>query len=219
MATKPSTFLDWTDGSASYVTEPPSGQKTTGWTDGQRPPYQYMNWLFWLSDQWIQYLDDVSGGWPSSFVTDESELITALADALSAGGGVISVRQNLTLTADRVLPPNTVLIGRQGLTTITFAASGDPKLDMEDRCEVRNLFFESLKTSGDLVRMLGDSGRVINCEFDVEPADALVCVSVTGDANGIRDSVFRGVQGATAVGIEFDASSSEGFEQDNTFLP
>jgi hypothetical protein len=178
-----------------------------------------MNWLFWLTDQWIQYLDEAAGGWPTVLVGDESELITALTDAASNGGGVICIRDSFSITDQRVMPANTVLIGRGGETVLTFAATGDPKLDMDDQCELRNLFFECAKTSGDLVRMLGDSGRVISCEFDVEPTDSLVCVSVTGDANGVRDSVFRGVLGATAVGIEFDAMSSDGFEQDNTFLP
>ena len=58
MPSRPSVYLTWTDGaSPSKVREPPSGKKLAGWLKSERPPYQYMNWLFWLTDQWIQYLD------------------------------------------------------------------------------------------------------------------------------------------------------------------
>lgn len=58
MATRPSTYLNWVpSGSASYIQQPTSGQMTTGWTGGEAPPFQYMNWLFYYCDQWIQWLD------------------------------------------------------------------------------------------------------------------------------------------------------------------
>ena len=55
--TKPTTYLNWTDGSGSKVTQPPPTQQLSGWTAGEAPPFQYMNWLFYITDQWIQYLD------------------------------------------------------------------------------------------------------------------------------------------------------------------
>lgn len=53
----PSAFLGWIpSGNASYITDPPAGQKATGWLANEAPPFQYMNWLFYITDQWLQYL-------------------------------------------------------------------------------------------------------------------------------------------------------------------
>src|SRR5271169_6752654 len=57
MPSRPSQYLNWTDGSPSKVVQPPSPYSLLGWVAGQAPPFQYMNYLFWPSDQWIQWLD------------------------------------------------------------------------------------------------------------------------------------------------------------------
>jgi hypothetical protein len=57
LATKPSTYLNWTDGDPLKVTQPPSAQQLSGWTEGEPIPFQYLNWLFYQTDQWIQWLD------------------------------------------------------------------------------------------------------------------------------------------------------------------
>lgn len=59
MANKPISYLNWTDGAPSKVVQPPSNFSLQGWQAAQAPPFQYMNWLFWLTDQWIQYLDQI----------------------------------------------------------------------------------------------------------------------------------------------------------------
>lgn len=58
----PNTFLNWTDGSAPNVLQPPSSLQVSGWMAGQAPPFEYMNWLFWLTDQWIQYFAGLNAG-------------------------------------------------------------------------------------------------------------------------------------------------------------
>jgi hypothetical protein len=58
--TKPVAYLNWTDGSPSKITQPPSPQLLSGWTASERAPFQYMNWLFWDIDQWIQWLDQIT---------------------------------------------------------------------------------------------------------------------------------------------------------------
>lgn len=58
--TEPTVFLNWTDGSPSKVVQPPSTQQLSGWTVGEPIPMQYLNWLFWLTDQWIQWLDYIT---------------------------------------------------------------------------------------------------------------------------------------------------------------
>jgi hypothetical protein len=60
MATKPSTYLNWTDGNPSKQVQPPSAQLLSGWTSGEPLPFQYLNWQIWLLDQWIQWLDSIT---------------------------------------------------------------------------------------------------------------------------------------------------------------
>lgn len=57
---RPPQYLDWTDGNPSKVVQPPANFLLEGWDPGQAPPSQYMNWLFYTTDQWIQYLDHIT---------------------------------------------------------------------------------------------------------------------------------------------------------------
>lgn len=96
MAARPSLYMDWTDGGVTKVTEPPAGQKSSGWLSGEAPPFNYLNWLFWLSDQWIQYLDGEINNSGSILVTtgnttNASNQLTTLASTTNlAIGQVIS---------------------------------------------------------------------------------------------------------------------------------
>lgn len=54
---KPSSHINWTDGSASYVQAPSAGRQTTGYTPGDRPPAKEHNWIFNLIDQWNKYFE------------------------------------------------------------------------------------------------------------------------------------------------------------------
>lgn len=57
---RPSVIPFWTDGDAAKQIQPPAGQINTGWTNGQKPPFRFMNWLFYQIGLWIQYLDSVA---------------------------------------------------------------------------------------------------------------------------------------------------------------
>jgi hypothetical protein len=77
--TKPSTYLNWTDGDPLKVTQPPSAQQLSGWTEGEPIPFQYLNWLFYQTDQWIQWLDGY---------TNESQInVENLGNARLINGG------------------------------------------------------------------------------------------------------------------------------------
>lgn len=77
--TKPSSYLNWTDGSSTKITQPPSAQQLSGWTEGEPIPFQYLNWLFYQTDQWIQWLDGY---------TNESQIdVENLGNARLINGG------------------------------------------------------------------------------------------------------------------------------------
>lgn len=57
---KPSSHLDWTDGSPSKQVEPSGSKKLLGWVALERPPFEYMNYLFWEQDNWNKYFESVT---------------------------------------------------------------------------------------------------------------------------------------------------------------
>lgn len=61
---KPTKFPEWAElpyvdpvVGGSNIVEPPTQLKNTGWLRKQKPPANYMNWLFNLINQWIEYFD------------------------------------------------------------------------------------------------------------------------------------------------------------------
>lgn len=52
---KPS-YIGWIPDNATGIATPPPGKLTTGWVTQEKPPYQWMNWLFNLTSQWINLL-------------------------------------------------------------------------------------------------------------------------------------------------------------------
>lgn len=54
---RPSQYLNWTDGNASKVVAPTAAFALAGCTAGTPISFQNFNWLLWMADQWIQYLD------------------------------------------------------------------------------------------------------------------------------------------------------------------
>lgn len=55
---KPTSYPDWTDGNPLKQVEPGAGKKTLGWTAGEKPPFQYFNWLFYILGLWTRYFDE-----------------------------------------------------------------------------------------------------------------------------------------------------------------
>lgn len=217
---RPANFLLWAKGNAADVIEPPSGTKATGWALPE-PEAEYMNWLFKTMDDWFAYLEEVTGGWPDLSCSNEAEFATALASALSNGGGVISVRQGFDLTGPHTVPPNTVLTGRDGASVLNVtAATGDPVLQIDQQAVVQHLRFTNAKTTGNIIEMVGRYARLQSCEIVMDSLDAVTGVSVENYACGIRDCVLEGASGGTAVGFNFlPGVSAESFEEQNRLLP
>lgn len=60
MAARPASYLNWVpSNNPAYIQTPTAGQLTTGWLFREAPPFQYMNWIHNLEDQWIQYFDSI----------------------------------------------------------------------------------------------------------------------------------------------------------------
>ena len=57
---KPTTNIDWTDGAAAKQVEPSAAKKLLGLFALERPPFEFMNFLFFNTDEWIKYLESVT---------------------------------------------------------------------------------------------------------------------------------------------------------------
>lgn len=57
---KPSPQFTWTDGSPTKVVEPSGPKKILGWQALERPPFEYMNWLFYHISNWLLYFESVT---------------------------------------------------------------------------------------------------------------------------------------------------------------
>jgi hypothetical protein len=48
----------WGYGDPSYAITPSAGKQAVGWLPGEKPPYQYMNWIHLKSGEWLTYLEN-----------------------------------------------------------------------------------------------------------------------------------------------------------------
>lgn len=92
---KPTNKPNWTLGNPSFGTvtiEPSAGKKQTGWTAGERPPHQTMNWLlFNIGTEWIDYLETVTDGLLN---------LQGIFDAVVGTGGDFATLGDLVADAD-----------------------------------------------------------------------------------------------------------------------
>lgn len=58
---KPASKPQWTDSNPAVRVEPSGPYKATGWFSNLRPPFQFMNWLFYnIGTEWRGYFEDVT---------------------------------------------------------------------------------------------------------------------------------------------------------------
>jgi len=106
---KPASHLDWTDGAAAKVVEPDSAKKLLGWVALERPPFEFMNFLFFRTDGWLKYLecvtDGVNEGNFDSIVgagvgATHATLQAAIDDGAVPAGSRILIKDNFVVVSD-----------------------------------------------------------------------------------------------------------------------
>lgn len=58
--TRPAAYPFWTDGNPAKVTTPDGASALQGFVAGEPPPFQYVNYLFYTINAWIEYLDQIT---------------------------------------------------------------------------------------------------------------------------------------------------------------
>jgi hypothetical protein len=88
---RPAKYPEWASDGVNVV-EPSEGKKDTGWLDGERPPIQWINWLFKFIHDWIKSIieDDIDGAIPKRFEVLETTIDTSFST-------ILPVEQNFTV--------------------------------------------------------------------------------------------------------------------------
>lgn len=78
MARRPQRMPRWAyDAGVGVLVEPPSGEQSSGWATNQKPPAQYLNWLFHHWSAWCDYLRGPSfAHWDSVALAYSSTVLT-----------------------------------------------------------------------------------------------------------------------------------------------
>lgn len=174
---KPTMFIDWTPSGASpEVTQPPTSLQNSGWLPGEAPPPDYLNWLFYILDQWTQWLDyqvenviDIATGISASSIalnttgtwTNGGNSITGLASTagivrgqLVTGTGIPSSTFVLSLSGSTVLLSN-YTTSNQTTAAVSFvhqwATGANVQLQLDELDAAINVWIHALLTTGNLV--------------------------------------------------------------------
>lgn len=187
MGTRPQTYLDWTDGSPSKVVQPPSNFSLAGWQVAQAPPFQYMNWLFWLTDQWIQYLDPlVTEGMPDQAM----RLLNGGTWSFDATTGVLAWSQPFNIVIPSV-PDSANQVNAGSVTLpdgyLAYINLNQPIVVTGDTQNfspiIQNVSFTNQITSGMNVTGPGiPNGTTV---LTVSPTSVTLSANATATANGV----------------------------------
>lgn len=104
---KPASKPDWTSANPSVRTEPTGGKKNTGWDINERPAREFMNWLFFNIDEWIDYFEGV---------TDSLLGLDATFDAVVGVNGTHATINDLMADGDIALFKRILVTTPQTLT-------------------------------------------------------------------------------------------------------
>lgn len=196
MAVKPSAKPDWTSATPAARTEPTSGKKNTGWTIDERPAFQYMNWLFFNIDEWIDYFEEVTDGFIGfqaiydAFVgtgglATHATINDAMVD-VSAGARIL-VLNSATINTIQQITKNNVIVEFQGNVVYTKGTATTAIQVSADEVKIVGGKFSGFSTSGDKAIII-DSGsdytqirdsRFLNCDTDISDLASTSSISGT----------------------------------------
>jgi hypothetical protein len=116
---KPSSKTLWTKTNPTVRVEPSGSKKNTGWAPNERPPAEYFNWLEYIVNEWIEYLESVTDsfiGYQSIYaafvgtggIATHADLNSAVTDV--AAGSKILVVSSATINTPQLISKNRLTI-------------------------------------------------------------------------------------------------------------
>lgn len=79
----------WGDTDPSYTIEPTTAKKNTGWLSGEKPPFQFMNWLQLKNYEWIN--------WFENKLAANEKLSIESDDPVTWDGGTLGFTSNIVI--------------------------------------------------------------------------------------------------------------------------
>jgi len=173
---KPSSKPEWTVGNPDFGTvtqEPSAAKKEAGWLPDERPPREYMNWLFNNIDEWIKYFDgEIDSFANQSIIYDafvgaggtHTDINDLMADPGIAGIKNILITSTLALDATQIInqpginlhfKPNAGII-KNGPTGANLGLQID-----SDRVRILNGRFLGFNAGGDKAIQLNGNNCIV----------------------------------------------------------
>jgi hypothetical protein len=153
MATKPTEKPGWVSGDeAARIQEPTGSKKLTGFLKNERPPFNFLNWLFNIFSHWLDYF---AGNAQYNIIidsdTDEGDytsMVAYVADSPSAGDRILT-KIDEVLTGTLVFPAGIEITQQKG-KKFTLATNFSPIVQ----------FGNNVKTKGDFRVENSDTGTI-----------------------------------------------------------
>ncbi len=185
---KPSSQIDWTEGNVNQATisvEPSAGKKLSGWGISERPPREYMNWLFQNIDEWIKYFETttdglLAGGTEYDAIVGaggtHANLAALVVDAAWIAGTIkhVLMAGSETLTAPITLDKDDVTFSFKAGVTIFAGAVTTGLIIDADRVRIMNGRFADFDTGGDKAIQIAATAnwaQINNCYFSNNDTD------------------------------------------------
>lgn len=158
MAEKPSSKPLWA--TTGDKTEPAGSKKATGWLRLEKPPYQFMNWLFNTIGEFIDYLSGnvqyniIVGG--DSDERDYATMAAYIADSPSAGDRVL-IKGNEVLTATLIIPDG-IEITMLKSNKFALATNFSPIIQLGDNIKIKGELRVENSDTGTIAKGFSFSG-------------------------------------------------------------
>ena len=149
--------------------------------------------------------------------TAASEAELAAAISTLSIGGIILITDPFTISGTVTQNRDDLLIiGRRGYAKITFDGSGKIVWSGK-RGGMRDCYLlPGTKATGNVLELTGDVNAFYQNVFEMDSADPVTAIYVTGSDNRIHHNDFRGVIGGSANGIDY-AGGSGNIGTENVF--
>lgn len=141
MATKPTETLNF-EPSGTAVVAVPSGKQTAGFLPGEKPPAQYLNWLFRTFSRLYNYVKDgqFTGNHTIDGTLSTTGAFTSGGLVTASGGVAVPTAQAVTLSGTTTLTVGTgavafggLLSANAGITTQSLTLTGTDTLKHPNR--------------------------------------------------------------------------------------
>ena len=169
MADKPTEKANWvSDDGATKIKEPSVSKKLTGFVKIEKPPFNFLNWLFNILSHWINYL---SGGTKYNIIidsanADEADFATMAAYIASGPtiGDRVLVKTDEVLVATMLIPAS-IEITIKDSQKFTVATNFSPIIETIGRVKINGILEIENSDTGTIAKAFSVNGSNSQCDY------------------------------------------------------